>query len=259
MAPVTALADRRPPQALPHRNGGPQGRRPRDRGGRVLRAPRPQRRRQVDADPLHDRASPSRPGGEIQVFGHDAVHHYREARMAVGLAPQELNLDWFLTAAESLDYHGGYFGMSRRERRERTAELLDTFSLTREEGRADADAVGRHEAAPDPGPRADAPAAAADPRRADRRRRRRAAARAVALRPEDQRRGHHDPAHDALPRRGRAALQQGRVHQRRPDRRDRARARSWPSSSACRRWRTRTSSSSGARSSRAPTSSSEAA
>ena len=69
-------------------------------------------------------------GGDIRVFGHDAVHHYQEARMAVGLAPQELNLDWFLTAEESLDYHGGYFGMTRRERRERTAELLDTFSLT---------------------------------------------------------------------------------------------------------------------------------
>ena len=69
-------------------------------------------------------------GGEIHVFGHDAVHHYQEARMAVGLAPQELNLDWFLTVEESLDYHGGYFGMPRRERRERTAELLETFSLT---------------------------------------------------------------------------------------------------------------------------------
>ncbi len=69
-------------------------------------------------------------GGEIRVFGHDAVNHYQEARMAVGLAPQDLNLDWFLTAEESLDYHGGYFGMPRRERRERTAELLDTFSLT---------------------------------------------------------------------------------------------------------------------------------
>ena len=69
-------------------------------------------------------------GGDIRVFGHDAVHHYQEARLAVGLAPQDLNLDWFLTAEESLDYHGGYFGMARRERRERTAELLDVFSLT---------------------------------------------------------------------------------------------------------------------------------
>jgi ABC-2 type transport system ATP-binding protein len=68
--------------------------------------------------------------GDIRVFGHDAVHDYREARLAVGLAPQELNLDWFLTLEESLDYHGGYFGMPRKERRERAAELLETFSLS---------------------------------------------------------------------------------------------------------------------------------
>ena len=46
-----------------------------------------------------------------------------------GLAPQELNLDWFLTVRESLDYHGGYFGMPKKERRERASELLDVFSL----------------------------------------------------------------------------------------------------------------------------------
>jgi ABC-2 type transport system ATP-binding protein len=68
--------------------------------------------------------------GDIQVFGHDAVHHYAEARLAVGLAPQDINLDWFLTVEETLDYHGGYFGMPRRDRRERCAELLDIFSLT---------------------------------------------------------------------------------------------------------------------------------
>ena len=68
--------------------------------------------------------------GEISVFGHDAIHHYAEARLAVGLAPQDLNLDWFLTVEETLDYHGGYFGMPRRERKERAAELLDAFSLT---------------------------------------------------------------------------------------------------------------------------------
>jgi ABC-2 type transport system ATP-binding protein len=68
--------------------------------------------------------------GSIRVFGHDAIDHYEQARLAVGLAPQDLNLDWFLTCAETLDYHGGYFGMPRRERRERARELLDAFSLT---------------------------------------------------------------------------------------------------------------------------------
>jgi ABC-2 type transport system ATP-binding protein len=68
--------------------------------------------------------------GAIRVFGHDAIGDYAEARQAVGLAPQEVNLDWFLTAEETLDFHAGYFGMPKRERRERTRELLETFSLT---------------------------------------------------------------------------------------------------------------------------------
>ena len=40
-------------------------------------------------------ASPS--SGTIQIFGNDAVDGYQAAREAVGLAPQDLNLDWFLT------------------------------------------------------------------------------------------------------------------------------------------------------------------
>jgi len=48
----------------------------------------------------------------------------------VGLAPQDLNIDFFLTVEETLDFHGGYFGMPRKERRERAKELLETFSLT---------------------------------------------------------------------------------------------------------------------------------
>ncbi|MDB5620952.1 ABC transporter ATP-binding protein, partial [Tardiphaga sp.] len=68
--------------------------------------------------------------GSIRIFGHDAIDHYEEARLAVGLAPQEPNVDHFLTCAETLDYHGGYFGMPRRDRQERSRELLDAFSLT---------------------------------------------------------------------------------------------------------------------------------
>ena len=68
--------------------------------------------------------------GEIEVFGHGAISSYSQARAAVGLAPQDINLDHFLTVAETLDYHGGYFGMGRHERRERMDELLQAFSLT---------------------------------------------------------------------------------------------------------------------------------
>ncbi len=68
--------------------------------------------------------------GSIRIFGNDAVNDYREAREAVGLAPQDINLDWFLTVDETLDLHGGYFGMGKKERRERVDELLESFSLT---------------------------------------------------------------------------------------------------------------------------------
>ena len=77
-------------------------------------------------------AKPS--SGDVRIFGHDAVEHYQAARAAVGLAPQEINLDMFLTVEEVLDYHGGYFGMPKRDRRERVTELLEAFSLTAKRG-----------------------------------------------------------------------------------------------------------------------------
>lgn len=69
-------------------------------------------------------------GGKATVFGHDIVTDYQAARYQVGLAPQEINLDWFLTVEGTLDYHGGYYGMPKKERKERIDELLEVFSLT---------------------------------------------------------------------------------------------------------------------------------
>jgi len=67
--------------------------------------------------------------GKAAVFGHDIVTDYQAARYNVGLAPQEINLDWFLTVEGTLDYHGGYYGMPKKERKERIEELLEVFSL----------------------------------------------------------------------------------------------------------------------------------
>jgi ABC-2 type transport system ATP-binding protein len=84
---------------------------------------------------IHCATGLARPtAGEIRVFGHDAINDYEQARTAVGLAAQELNLDWFLTVEETLDYHAGYFGVPKKERRERAAELLDAFSLDDKRG-----------------------------------------------------------------------------------------------------------------------------
>jgi ABC-2 type transport system ATP-binding protein len=69
------------------------------------------------------------PAGHIFVFGHDAVADAGRARLKVGLAPQEIHLDRFLTARETLTYHGRYFGMERGDAEARAGELLDTFDL----------------------------------------------------------------------------------------------------------------------------------
>lgn len=68
--------------------------------------------------------------GSAYVFGHNVVDDYRQSRALCGLAPQEINLDWFLTVEETLDFHGGYYGMPKALRKKRIDELLKTFSLT---------------------------------------------------------------------------------------------------------------------------------
>ncbi len=68
--------------------------------------------------------------GNATVYGHDVVTDYQESRRLCGLAPQEINLDWFLTVQETLDFHGGYYGMAKADRKQRIEELLEDFSLT---------------------------------------------------------------------------------------------------------------------------------
>lgn len=68
--------------------------------------------------------------GTAKIFGSDVVDDYKTARMYVGLSPQDINLDWFLTVEQILDFHGGYYGMKKAERRQRIDELLKVFSLT---------------------------------------------------------------------------------------------------------------------------------
>src|SRR5947209_10614961 len=66
-------------------------------------------------------------GGEVRIFGHD--HRDPVARRLVGLAEQDVNLDRFLDVEETLVYHGGYYGMSRRDATARAREMMDVFGL----------------------------------------------------------------------------------------------------------------------------------
>ncbi len=73
------------------------------------------------------------PPGRVFVFGHDVVGDLA-ARLLVGVAPQDVHLDRFLTAHEVLSYHGRYFGMGKLEANERADELLDVFDLSAKAG-----------------------------------------------------------------------------------------------------------------------------
>ncbi|HYX86863.1 MAG TPA: ABC transporter ATP-binding protein [Gaiellales bacterium] len=70
------------------------------------------------------------PAGRVFVFGHDAVADAPRARLLVGVAPQEVHLDRFLTVRDVLVFHGRYFGMAKLEASRRADALLDVFDLT---------------------------------------------------------------------------------------------------------------------------------
>ena len=67
--------------------------------------------------------------GRVKVFGRDAHREFREARRMIGVSPQEVNLDKFLTVEETLIFHAGYYGVSKKKARERAEELLERFGL----------------------------------------------------------------------------------------------------------------------------------
>jgi ABC-2 type transport system ATP-binding protein len=67
--------------------------------------------------------------GSVEVFGRDAYTEFREARRMIGVSPQEVNLDKFLTVEETLVFHAGYSGVPKQKARERAEELLERFGL----------------------------------------------------------------------------------------------------------------------------------
>ena len=66
--------------------------------------------------------------GEARIMGHDIIREMRQARMALGVVPQELILDTFFTVREALDIHAGYYGVPKDRRR--TQEIIDAMGLS---------------------------------------------------------------------------------------------------------------------------------
>lgn len=66
--------------------------------------------------------------GEVRICGHDIDSDMRNARLSLGVVPQELILDTFFTVREALDIHAGYYGVPKSKRR--TQEIIDAMGLT---------------------------------------------------------------------------------------------------------------------------------
>ncbi len=66
--------------------------------------------------------------GTAEIWGIDIDRHPRHTRLAIGVVPQELNLDAFFTPREMLDVQAGMYGVPKDEWR--TDELLKTVALT---------------------------------------------------------------------------------------------------------------------------------
>jgi ABC-2 type transport system ATP-binding protein len=65
--------------------------------------------------------------GSARIWDIDIDANPRQARAAIGVVPQEINMDPFFTPRESLDLMAGFYGVPERERR--TDEILDALGL----------------------------------------------------------------------------------------------------------------------------------
>jgi lipooligosaccharide transport system ATP-binding protein len=69
-------------------------------------------------------------GGELRLFGLDPATDGPAIRARLGNCPQRDTLDEELSVQENLWIYGRYFGLSRKEVKERATELLDFAQLT---------------------------------------------------------------------------------------------------------------------------------
>jgi ABC-2 type transport system ATP-binding protein len=70
----------------------------------------------------------NRTSGRIRIWGHDPDSNMRAARLAIGIVPQELNLDPFFSPRELLELQAGLYGVAKADRR--TDAILAAVGLS---------------------------------------------------------------------------------------------------------------------------------
>ena len=66
--------------------------------------------------------------GQVRIWGFDQDRNPRQSRAAIGVMPQELNLDAFFTPRASLEVQAGLYGIPKRKRR--TDDILEMVGLS---------------------------------------------------------------------------------------------------------------------------------
>jgi len=67
--------------------------------------------------------------GTCLVFEKDIVKDYRYTRSKIGIAAQELSVDWFFTIEKLLYFQAGYYGISTKKAKTKVNELLERLGL----------------------------------------------------------------------------------------------------------------------------------
>ena len=69
-------------------------------------------------------------GGTAKIFGHDVQREAQIVRQLIGLTGQSASVDEVLSATENLVIFSRLLGLSRKQAKQKSAELLEEFNLT---------------------------------------------------------------------------------------------------------------------------------
>lgn len=67
--------------------------------------------------------------GSLSIFGYDVLRNPNQAKLKVGLVPQEFNFSIFEKVEDILVTQGGYFGVPRPQAKQRAEELMKALGL----------------------------------------------------------------------------------------------------------------------------------
>ena len=69
--------------------------------------------------------------GITEIFGKDTVRDFRFTRSKIGIAAQELSVDWFFTIEKLLYFQAGYYGIPSIKAKPRIDDLLERLGLSK--------------------------------------------------------------------------------------------------------------------------------